>query len=60
MNPRRRTLLAALALAPLPALAQPRNPTVGVDYSELRPALPTEASGKVEVLEFFWYGCPHC
>ncbi|MDH5222877.1 MAG: thiol:disulfide interchange protein DsbA/DsbL, partial [Betaproteobacteria bacterium] len=41
-------------------LAQPRNPTVGVDYSELRPALPTEASGKVEVLEFFWYGCPHC
>ena len=60
MNPRRRTLLAALALAPLPAIAQPRAPAPGVDYSELRPALPTEASGKVEVLEFFWYGCPHC
>ena len=60
MNPRRRTLLAALALAPLPALAQPRRIAAGVDYSELRPALPTEASGKVEVLEFFWYGCPHC
>jgi protein dithiol oxidoreductase (disulfide-forming) len=60
MNPRRRTLLAALALAPLPALAQPRSPAAGVDYSELRPALPVEAPGKVEVLEFFWYGCPHC
>ena len=21
---------------------------------------PTETDGKVEVLEFFWYGCPHC
>ena len=60
MNPRRRTLLAALALAPLPAFAQPRRITAGVDYSELRPALPTESAGKIEVLEFFWYGCPHC
>lgn len=60
MNPRRRTLLAALALSPLPALAQPRAPAAGVDYSELRPPQPVEAAGKVEVLEFFWYGCPHC
>jgi thiol:disulfide interchange protein DsbA len=26
----------------------------------LRPAQPIEAQGKVEVIEFFWYGCPHC
>jgi len=60
MNFTRRTLLAALALAPLPAFAQGRPPEAGVDYSELRPPLPTETAGKVEVLEFFWYGCPHC
>ena len=30
-------------------------------YTELKPAQPTEsAAGKIEVLEFFWYGCPHC
>jgi thiol:disulfide interchange protein DsbA len=60
MNPTRRTLLAALVLSPLPALAQPRRPEAGVDYSELRPAQPTVSAGKIEVLEFFWYGCPHC
>jgi thiol:disulfide interchange protein DsbA len=60
MNITRRTLLAALALAPLPAFAQGRPPEAGVDYSELRPPQPIETTGKVEVLEFFWYGCPHC
>ena len=24
------------------------------------PPQPTESGKKVEVLEFFWYGCPHC
>lgn len=33
----------------------------GVDYQRVAPAQPTEAEpGKVEVLELFWYGCPHC
>ncbi len=27
---------------------------------ELTDPLPTDSPGKVEVLEFFWYGCPHC
>jgi thiol:disulfide interchange protein DsbA len=26
----------------------------------LRPALPGGTDGKIEVIEFFWYGCPHC
>jgi thiol:disulfide interchange protein DsbA len=60
MNVTRRTLLAALALAPLPALAQGRPPEAGVDYAELRPPQAVESPGKVEVTEFFWYGCPHC
>ena len=61
MNPRRRSLVTAIALAsqgtllsPLAALAQPR------DYIELNPPLPVESGGKIEVTELFWYGCIHC
>jgi thiol:disulfide interchange protein DsbA len=33
----------------------------GVNYTRIVPAQPTNAaSGQVEVLEFFWYACPHC
>ena len=33
----------------------------GVNYSRMVPAQPTNvAAGQVEVLEFFWYACPHC
>ena len=33
----------------------------GVNYRPLVPAQPTDAApGKVEVVEVFWYGCPHC
>ena len=33
----------------------------GVNYKRLLPAQPTEVpAGQVEVLEFFWYACPHC
>ena len=33
---------------------------LGKDYIEIKPAHATTTPGKVEVLEFFWYGCPHC
>jgi thiol:disulfide interchange protein DsbA len=49
------SILAACALAALPAAAQPKY-----SYSELKPALQVESEGKIEVLEFFWYGCIHC
>ena len=33
----------------------------GVNYDALTPAQPTNVSpGKVEVVEVFWLGCPHC
>jgi protein dithiol oxidoreductase (disulfide-forming) len=32
----------------------------GKNYRVVAPAQPTEAAGKVEVMEIFWYGCPHC
>jgi thiol:disulfide interchange protein DsbA len=31
----------------------------GVDYKVLEPQ-ETSTGDKIEVLEFFWYGCPHC
>src|SRR5258706_13230043 len=36
------------------------TPVEGVDYIELRPPQSVESSDRVEVLEFFWYRCPHC
>ncbi len=32
----------------------------GRDYLVLSPAQSVEQKGKIEVLEFFWYRCPHC
>ena len=32
----------------------------GFDYRVLPITQPIDAKGKVEVIEFFWYGCPHC
>lgn len=29
-------------------------------YQTLSPAQPTQHTDKIEVIEFFWYGCPHC
>jgi len=49
--------LAAGALS-LPVWAQPRE---GKDYRKLSKPAPTEAQpGKIEVVEFFGYFCPHC
>jgi protein dithiol oxidoreductase (disulfide-forming) len=50
-------------VAALPAEGQlPAGKWVaGTQYKVLSPAQPTDAPpGKVEVVEFFWYGCPHC
>ena len=32
----------------------------GTDYTLLPQPRPTDSDGKIEVIEFFWYGCPHC
>ena len=29
-------------------------------YREIRPVQPTHSGDRIEVLEVFWYGCPHC
>jgi thiol:disulfide interchange protein DsbA len=48
--------VAALVVAPIVALAQGKY-----QYTELNPPQPVDTDGKkIEVVEFFWYGCPHC
>jgi thiol:disulfide interchange protein DsbA len=41
-------------------LAQGPKIEEGFDYRILPIPQPVETKGKVEVIEFFWYGCPHC
>jgi protein dithiol oxidoreductase (disulfide-forming) len=51
----------ATAIAGTVLAQQPKAPTEGSEYRTVKPTQPTEApAGKVEVVEFFWYGCPHC
>jgi thiol:disulfide interchange protein DsbA len=50
---------AAVAGA-IPGLAQAQGaPVEGRHYLKLGTPVPV-AAGKIEVVEFFWYGCPHC
>ncbi|MEO8038722.1 MAG: thiol:disulfide interchange protein DsbA/DsbL [Betaproteobacteria bacterium] len=57
-------LLKHLAVAALlgAGLAHAANPAPVLDkeYKIINPAIPTDAPGKVEVLEFFQYTCGHC
>lgn len=51
-------LVAGLVALGTPAVAQPLVP--GKDYRLLQPAQPVDNPKRIEVIEFFWYGCPHC
>lgn len=53
-------LASSVMVAPF-AHAQAKSFQAGTDYQVLDPRAPVEApAGKVEVVEFFWYNCPHC
>lgn len=50
----------ALACAAAPASAQEvRRARVNHEYRLIEPQ-PVETAGKIEVIDFFWYGCPYC
>jgi thiol:disulfide interchange protein DsbA len=50
-------LLTALSFS---VLAQPAAPEEGKEYLRLKAPQPVETGKKIEVIEFFSYGCPHC
>ena len=51
----------ALILALLSHLASAEEFAEGSDYTVISPRMETTiGEDKIEVIEFFWYGCPHC
>jgi thiol:disulfide interchange protein DsbA len=62
MNPQRRLLNAAVPLSLLlPGMAMTATDhSADGPFAKLENPHPTDAPGKIEVLEFLWYGCPHC
>jgi thiol:disulfide interchange protein DsbA len=55
--------LAVFTLLLMPLLAFAAGPVKyqeGQAYQRILPAQPTANPQKVEVVEVFWYGCPHC
>jgi thiol:disulfide interchange protein DsbA len=44
----------------IPGLASSADFEEGKAYKRIIPKVPTESNGKSEVVEIFWYGCPHC
>lgn len=56
-----RTLaIFAAAVLSLSAFAAADDAFEGHDYSRVSNVQPVATGKKVEVLEFFWYRCPHC
>ena len=50
-----RTLLALVMVMPASALAQRASEVIYLPQPQ-----PTDTPHRIEVIEFFWYGCPHC
>jgi thiol:disulfide interchange protein DsbA len=62
MNPIKKIIaLFLFAIISSSALASLTNPEVGKEYEVLKQTQSTDAVGKkIEVIEFFFYTCPHC
>ena len=63
---RRRRIIVALCSSPslvVPVLTRaqaPFEPREGTNYTVLAIPQPAEGRSEIAVLDFFWYGCPHC
>ncbi len=59
-----RTLFLSFSLAIVgvaSAATASAAPVAGKDYTVLKAPQPVDVpAGKIEVIEFMWYGCPHC
>ena len=51
--------LALVCFAAPTAAQEMRQPRVNYEYRLIEPQ-PVETGGKIEVVDFFWYGCPYC
>ncbi|WP_283151107.1 thiol:disulfide interchange protein DsbA/DsbL [Silvimonas soli] len=53
-----KSLLLAVGL--VAAVAAHADIKEGTEYKLMTNPVPVQQPGKIEVIEFFWYGCPHC
>ncbi|HXZ93598.1 MAG TPA: thiol:disulfide interchange protein DsbA/DsbL [Burkholderiales bacterium] len=61
MDALRRRMLLALGVAPLAAPLAALAQAAPGGYLKLDPPVPVDTPpNKIDVIEFFWYGCPHC
>lgn len=55
-----RMVLAGMMVMVGSQFASAAAPVLGKDYQVINPAQATENRDRIELVEFFWYGCPHC
>lgn len=55
-----RLAAASLLAVPFAASAQGGAPLEGKQFTKIEPPVPPIVPGKIEVIEFFSYACPHC
>ena len=55
-----RGLLSSVLIGFAAAAAHAQTPVAGREYQELSPPRPVSSGGRIEVIEFFYYGCPVC
>ncbi|NEX20317.1 thiol:disulfide interchange protein DsbA/DsbL [Thiorhodococcus mannitoliphagus] len=53
-------VLTGLVVASAPEALKAEELKEGQDWRAIKPPQPSDVPGKIEVLEFFSYGCPHC
>ncbi|MDT3706047.1 MAG: thiol:disulfide interchange protein DsbA/DsbL [Thiobacillus sp.] len=56
----RALVFLAVTVFSLPAFSAAEEIFEGHDYTRVKNPQPVATGNKVEVLEFFWYRCPHC
>jgi thiol:disulfide interchange protein DsbA len=59
LRPASLALLLFACAAPQALAQQPIRARQNLEYRLIAPQ-PVEAAGKIEVIDFFWYGCPAC
>lgn len=60
MNKYTKWLVVLLFALPMAFATAAENYTEGKQYLHLKKTQPTSTEDKIEVVELFWYGCPHC
>lgn len=53
----KKILTALLLLVSTQLMAAPQ---LGKEFRQTAQAIPSDTPAKIEVIELFWYGCPHC